>query len=86
MWKNITIALTSKFSEMIIKGCKDCPLMQEGEEYGSCYCNHPDPRVNFLVGDKDDLTEGYCPEECPLRKNPLLITLDCQPAINGPAI
>jgi len=54
-----------------VNNCMDCPLCNSDNEYRYS-CSYPDNEVNSVFSDMD-LDNGQPPDNCPLRKESILI-------------
>lgn len=61
--------------ERQVMGCNDCPMFSEQEWDG--VCGHPyfDKNIQYISYDDSDLRKGLSPEWCPLKKEPITITI-----------
>jgi len=59
-----------------VKGCSDCNFNIRREEYIYSYCGHPaHPNNNGIPDDEDKLFEPITPDWCPLKKQPITISI-----------
>jgi hypothetical protein len=60
--------------KVLVKNCRECPLAQTHEIYGNNLCRHPNEQLG-LNPFTEELPKDTVHENCPLKQEPLTISL-----------